>query len=111
MQLPVVSCSWADLTRDALNEPLGFAAYSDLGDGAMNAKLTRQFVNSLASREKPYEVTDSELPGFLVRVQPTGSKVYYVACRRKNRKRNRGVIKIVHPSSFTETTRPVAAAL
>jgi integrase len=57
----------------------------------MRARLTNSTVAKLTPRDKPYEVNDIELIGFLLRVQPTGVMTYYSAYRladgRKNRKR------------------------
>lgn len=38
----------------------------------MQAKITKQLLQQLTPRERPYEVCDSELAGFIVRVQPSG---------------------------------------
>ncbi len=45
----------------------------------LNAKLTNSRVTALAPRSKAYEIYDSEVPGFLVRAQPSGRKTYYAA--------------------------------
>ncbi len=43
-----------------------------------NARLTNTYVRELESRSSYYEVFDSDQPGFCVRVQPTGTKTFYV---------------------------------
>lgn len=55
----------------------------------VKAKIVNRLVTSLEPSERPFEVSDSDLPGFLLRVQPSGSMTYYAAYRLKNRKRNR----------------------
>jgi integrase len=48
-------------------------------------KLTREAVGALAPRPDPYEVRDTELKGFLVRVQPSGVMAYYLEIARGKR--------------------------
>lgn len=40
-------------------------------------KLTDKIIDALAAKPKPYEVRDAELVGFLVRVEPSGTKNLY----------------------------------
>jgi integrase len=49
--------------------------------------LTQDFVRTLKPREKPYEVRDPRLKGFLLRVQPTGVMTYYAEYGRGKRHR------------------------
>lgn len=53
------------------------------------AKLTVRTVAALQPRQKAYEVPDSELKGFTVRVEPTGTKTFYVRYRLPNRRQGR----------------------
>jgi integrase len=47
--------------------------------------LTAAAVRDLRAKDKPYEVRDERLRGFLVRVQPSASKSYYVEYARGRR--------------------------
>lgn len=47
----------------------------------MQAKLSTSSVKGFDAQEKAYEVVDSEIKGFLMRVQPTGRKTFYFTYR------------------------------
>lgn len=55
----------------------------------MKAKITSSSVKQLVIEPKPYEVFDTELRGFLLRVQPTGNKTYYYSYRNQAGRRAR----------------------
>lgn len=55
----------------------------------MQAKLTAQTIRSLHAGDKPYEVVDMELKGFLLRVQPSGVMTYYFSYRNEQGRRAR----------------------
>lgn len=55
----------------------------------MRQKITSRIVSALEPRSAPFEVRDSELKGFLIRVQPTGLATYMCDFRRPNGQRNR----------------------
>lgn len=55
----------------------------------MKAKITKTSVNALKPQEKAFEVVDTDIKGFLLRVQPTGRMTFYFSYRPDggNRKR------------------------
>jgi integrase len=55
----------------------------------MQAKLTNQTIRALRPTEKPYEVVDADIKGFLLRVQPSGVMTYYFSYRNEQGKRAR----------------------
>jgi integrase len=59
----------------------------------VKAKITNQLLASLAAGATPYEVNDTELRGFQVRVQPSGTKTFLCVYRlRDSGRKNRYVI-------------------
>jgi integrase len=55
----------------------------------MRAKISNSTVSRLKPDPKPYEVNDTELRGFLLRVQPSGTMTYYCAYRLPTGQRSR----------------------
>ncbi len=55
----------------------------------MKAKLSARTFQSLRPSDKPFEVVDSGLKGFLLRVQPSGAITYYSSFRNEQGKRKR----------------------
>jgi integrase len=53
----------------------------------VKAQLGKQTINRLKPAEKPYEVRDTRLAGFLLRVQPSGKMTYYAEYGRGRRLR------------------------
>ena len=47
----------------------------------MRAKITTKYVRTLTPQTKAFEVYDTELTGFFIRIQPSGHKSYYLFYR------------------------------
>lgn len=76
----------------------------------MQAKLSSTTIKQLEHRDKPYEVVDSEIKGFLLRVQPTGRKTFYFTYRTQAGKRKRIKIGVLGSSTTTAQARDSATA-
>ena len=55
----------------------------------MKAKLSSRTLQALQPCDKPFEVVDAELKGFLLRVQPSGAMTYYYSYRNSQGRRGR----------------------
>jgi hypothetical protein len=78
----------------------------------MRAKITKRMAQSLEPSVKAYEVVDTEIAGFILRVQPSGSMNYYVSYSRPDRRRNRvrlGSSKTLSPTQARDKARAVLA--
>ncbi len=55
----------------------------------MRAKLSARSIQTLGPGDKPFEVVDADLKGFLLRVQPSGAMAYYFSYRNEHGRRKR----------------------
>ena len=62
----------------------------------MQAKIIQRNLSKFAPDEKPYDVRDTELTGFILRVHPTGRKVYYCQYARGKREKL-GLVPAITP--------------
>ncbi|MBI4404784.1 MAG: site-specific integrase [Deltaproteobacteria bacterium] len=65
----------------------------------MKAKIGNRLIASLKPQEKPLEICDTSIPGFIVRVQPSGIMTYICSYRLRDGRRNR--VSIGRASVFT----------
>jgi len=78
------------------------AVLLDLQRGPVNplkAKINTRLLASLVPQEKPYEVHDQELRGFLVRVEPSDTRSFFVSYRLRGGSRTR--LKLGTPATLT----------
>lgn len=55
----------------------------------MRGKINNSLIKSLVTKPQPYEVVDSDIKGFLLRVQPSGAMTYYYSYRDTSGTRKR----------------------
>lgn len=80
----------------------------------MQAKIGNTLLPKLRPEEKPYEVHDTEIKGFLLRVQPSGTIAYYCSYRTLDRKRNRvslGRHPTVSPAQARDHAKQILATV
>jgi integrase len=51
----------------------------------MRAKITKEYLKTITKKDKPYEIRDTEMKGFLIRVQPSGVMTYIAQYGRGKR--------------------------
>ncbi len=73
----------------------------------MKEYINTRCVHSLKPLDKPYEVVDTEVKGFLVRVQTSGVMTYYLSYRNQQGKRKRYCIG-KHGTITTNKARDIA---
>jgi hypothetical protein len=73
------------------------------------AKLTKRAVEAMTAKEKPYDVRDTGVRGFLVRVEASGAKSFFLDYRLDG-KRNRYRLG-VYPNLSPDGARSVAQAI
>lgn len=74
----------------------------------MKARISNQTIKAAQPREKPYEIVDHDLKGFLARVQPSGRVSYYYSYRNRAGVKKRFRLGS-HPAITPSLARKVAA--
>ncbi|MEQ8408007.1 MAG: site-specific integrase [Gammaproteobacteria bacterium] len=77
----------------------------------MRQKLTTTSIKQVSPTEKPFEIVDSELRGFLLRVQPTGRMTFYFSYRNEAGKKARikiGTVGNISPQQARDQATALA---
>src|SRR5687768_4862823 len=78
----------------------------------MRANLTAKTINALKPAAKPYEVRDSKIKGFLLRVQSSGAMTYYLTYTPASRGKQRyriGTVGNLTPAQARDIAEELAA--
>jgi integrase len=80
--------------------------------GVMKSKITSKLVSSLQAQPRPYQVHDTEIPGFIIRVQPSGFMTYLCYYRLRTGGRGRivlGKTSVLTPIQARDLAKEVMA--
>jgi hypothetical protein len=55
----------------------------------MKSRITATLLKAISPQDRPFEVVDDEITGFLLRVQPTGKMTFYYSYRTPDGRRLR----------------------
>jgi len=71
----------------------------------MKGHLIKSFVERAGVKDKPYDIYDTKITGFLMRVHPSGKLVFYFAYRNAVKKNQRIKIGVYGPSKTVHQAR------
>ncbi len=80
----------------------------------MKGKICSRLLQTLTPKEKPYEVRDSDLKGFMIRVQPSGHMSYICDFSRPDGRRDRitiGSVKVLSPAQARDQAMSILGEL
>jgi integrase len=80
----------------------------------MQTKFSVRAIEALCPAQKPYEARDTELPGLLIRVQPSGKRTFYADFRTTQGKRKRvkvGRVEVMSLAQARDQARIVLGAV
>lgn len=69
----------------------------------MKARLTATLLKSISPQDRPFEIVDDQITGFLLRVQPTGKMSFYYSYRTQDGHRQR-----IRIGAYPTATAPAA---
>jgi integrase len=79
---------------------------------SMRTKLMANVIKTLRPKGQPYEVRDTLLPGFLLRVQPSGVMTYYLTYRTMDGRKTRyriGAVGAITPAQARDIAEQLSA--
>ena len=71
----------------------------------MKKKLTNAAVKALTPLDKPFEVHDTEVKGFLLRVQPSGTMTYYLSYRKNEKITKDSIWRFIEGLNLSDTLK------
>ncbi len=76
---------------------------------SMKVKLNASLVKTLKPANKLYTVRDTEIPGFILRVSPSGGKVYYMDYRASGKRKSYRIGNNLTPAQARDVAKRLSA--